>query len=256
MKALIVPDPGDRAGPLRAGGVVGEPGDDDVDQLVVGAAGVAVDADGAVLAGLDRVQPQPGGDLADDHRVLVAFVLGVGEDVGEQFALAELRERPPERFDAAGPAGDVRSAGEVVGGRRGVEADGLERPGGQAEVGVFLPEFVVEPDVRVVEEQQVLALDREHQRLGVDGSAAEHAGGKDGVQQEQCVAGLGGDAGDAADRDVRAAGAVEEVEVDVDGGAVAAGADRQLAVHLVEVQRVLAVGAGRAAGRSPGRGGT
>ena len=192
-----------------------------------------------------RVQPQPGGDLADDHRVLVALVLGVGEDVGEEFAGAELGEGPPERFDPAGAAGDVRFAGDVVRGGWGVEADGFERFGGQAEVGVLLPEFVVEPDVGVVEEQQVLALDGEHQRLGVDGSAAEHAGAKDGVQQEQRVAGLGGDAGDAADRDVRAAGAVEEVEVDVDGGAVAAGADGQLAVHLVEVQRVLAVGAGR-----------
>ena len=53
---------------------------------------------------------------------------------------------------------------------------------------------------------------------------------------------------------MRAAGAVEEVKVDVDGGAVPAGADRQPAVHLVEVQRVLAVGAGGAAGRLAGSG--
>ena len=38
---------------------------------------------------------------------------------------------------------------------------------------------------------------------------------KDGVQQEQSVAGLGRDAGDAADGDVGAAGAVQELEVDV-----------------------------------------
>ena len=43
--------PGDGAGPLGAGGVVGEPFDDDVDEFVVGAAGGAVDADAAVLAG-------------------------------------------------------------------------------------------------------------------------------------------------------------------------------------------------------------
>ena len=79
---------------------------------------VAVDADAAVLAGALRVQPESGGDLADDHRVLVAFVLGVGEDVGEQLAGAELVQGPPEGVDAAGAAADVRAAGEVVGGGR------------------------------------------------------------------------------------------------------------------------------------------
>ena len=33
---------------------------------------------------------QPGGDLVDDHRVLVLLVLDVGEHVGQQLALAEL----------------------------------------------------------------------------------------------------------------------------------------------------------------------
>ena len=67
------------------------------------------------------------------------------------------------------------------------------------------------------------------------------------VQQEQREAGLGRHAGDAADRDVRAAGAVEEVEVDVDRRAVPAAADRHLAVHPVEVQRLSALVAGGAA---------
>ena len=74
------------------------------------------------------------------------------------------------------------------------------------------------------------------------------------MQQEQGVAGLGCDAGDAADRDVRAAGAVQEVEVDVDRRAVPAQTDGELAVHLVEVQRVLAVVAGGAADRLAGAG--
>ena len=81
---------------------------------------------------------------------------------------------------------------------------------------------------------------------------AEDAGAEQRVQQEQCEAGLGGDAGDAADGHVRAAGAVEELQVDVDRFAVAAEADRQLAVHLVEVQRLLALVAGCAAGRLAG----
>ena len=80
------------------------------------------------------------------------------------------------------------------------------------------------------------------------------AGAEDGVQQEQGVTGLGRDAGDAADGDVRAPGAVQKIEVDVDRGAVAAQPDGELAVHLVEVQGVFAVVAGRAADRLAGAG--
>ena len=116
-----------------------------------------------------------------------------------------------------------------------------ERLGGQAQVGVLGAQLVVEADVGVVEEQQVLALDGEDQRLGVHGAGAEHAGAEQRVQQEQRVAGLGRDAGDAGDRDVRAAGAVEELEVEEDRRAVAAHAERQLVVHLVEVQRLRAL---------------
>ncbi len=47
------------------------------------------------------------------------------------------------------------------------------------------------------------------------------------MQQEQGEAGLGGDPGDARDRDVRTAGAVEELQVDVDRFAVAAEPDRR-----------------------------
>jgi hypothetical protein len=96
---------------------------------------------------------------------------------------------------------------------------------------------VVEPVVRRVQEQQVLALDREHQRLGVGGPAAEHAGPEQRVQQEQREAGLRRHPGDAGDRHVRTAGAVEEVEVDVHRQAVPAEPDRHLAVHPVEAQR-------------------
>ena len=53
---------------------------------------------------------------------------------------------------------------------------------------------------------------------------------------------------------MRAAGAVEELEVEVDRLAVAAEADRQLALHLVEVERLVAVVAGGAADRRAGPG--
>ena len=234
--------------------LVGELGFDDVEQVVVAAAGDAADLDGAVGAGGLGVQTQPGGDLVDDHRVLLAFVLGVGEDVGQQFLGAELVQGPPEGVDAGGAAGDLRTAGGVVGDRRAEERGGLERLGGQAELGVLGAQVVVELDVGVVEEQQVLALDGEDQRLGVDRALAQCAGAEQRVQQEQCVAGLGGDAGDAADRDVGAAGAVQEVDVEVDGFAVAAAPGGELAVHVVEVQGVGALVAGGAVGGGAGAG--
>ena len=65
------------------------------DDLVVGRADAA-DPHGPVLAGPDRVAPQPGGDLPDQHRVLGPLVLGVGEHERHQFLLAEPRQRPVE----------------------------------------------------------------------------------------------------------------------------------------------------------------
>ena len=194
-----------------------EPVGDELDQRRrrCAASGPSIDTAPSPTGG--GLAPQPGRDLVDHHRVLVALVLGVGEDVGQQLAGAELGERPPERGDAAGPAGDVRAAGRVVrasaGRRSPAEANGL---GGQAEPGVVGAQVVVEPGVGVVEEQQVLALDAEHQRLRVDARSPEHPAAEDRVQQEQREAGLGRDPGDAADRHVAAAGAVEELQVDVD----------------------------------------
>jgi len=51
----------------------------------------------AVAAGPDRVPPQPGGDLPDQHRVLGSLVFGVGEHERQQLVLAELRQCPVER---------------------------------------------------------------------------------------------------------------------------------------------------------------
>ena len=81
----------------------------------------------------------------------------------------------------------------------------------------------------VVEEEQVLALDVEDERLRVGRLGAQHARVEQAVEQEGGVAGLGGDAGDAGDVDVGALGAVEEVEVEVDRLAVAGQAAREAA---------------------------
>lgn len=164
----------------------------------------------------------------DDRRVLVALVLGVGEDVGQQLVGAELGQRPPESGDPAGAAGDVGPPVEIVWRGRGEEADGRERLGGQAQPGVVAAQLVVEAGVCVVEEQQVLALDAKDERLGVDRPPTQHTAAEDRVEQEQGEAGLGRHAGDAADRDVAAAGAIEKLEVDVDRITVAAEADGDL----------------------------
>ena len=92
----------------------------------------------------------------------------------------------------------------------------LERPGGEPERGVVGPVLVGQPRVGLVEEQQVLALDVEDQRLGVGRLVAEHVTVEERVEQEARVGRLGGDAGDAGDVHVRAAAAVEERQVDVD----------------------------------------
>ena len=190
------------------------------------------------LHGLDRVSPQPGGDLPDQHRVMGPLVLGVGERERQQLLLAELRQRPVERAHRLVARGHVRSASGVPGPRRGKDPDILERGRWQSQLVVPLALLRRQPLIGVVEEQQVLALDREHQHLGVVRLAGQHAGVEDRVQQEQRERCLGRDAGHAGDGDVGAAGAVDELEVDVDGLAVAAEADWDLLVaHLVEVQR-------------------
>src|SRR3546814_3670876 len=87
---------------------------------------------------------------------------------------------------------------------RGHEAHAAERPGLQAEERVALALGLVEPGVVVVEEQEVLALDVEDQRLGAGDGGAEHPGVEQRVQQEGGVGGLGGHARDAGDEIGRA----------------------------------------------------
>ena len=180
----------------------------------------------------------------DDHRVLLAVVLGVGEEERQQPLLAELLERPEERLDAGGSGPDWGWRRRVARARRGDDADAGERARGQAEAAVAVSLGVVEPGVGVVEEQQVLALDVEDQRLGVGLGGAEHARVEQRVEQEGGVGGLGGHAGDARDVDVGAPGAVEELHVEEERLAVARQPGRDLLGHVVEVEGAAALVAG------------
>ncbi len=100
MNALIVPPP--MARPVQRGSaLVGVVGDelalDGVDQLAEGADPPAVDAHGAVGDGVVAGDlGQLGGDRLDDDRVLLALVLGVGEQERQQPLVAELGDRPEE----------------------------------------------------------------------------------------------------------------------------------------------------------------
>ena len=186
---------------------------DQLDQVVEGADHLAVDADGPVAHRLGL--PQAGGHVVDDHRVLLAVVLGVGEQEREQLVGAELGEGPEERGDVPLAGGDVGAGVGVVPRRRGEEGDRAERPRGQAEAGVAGGWSGPRPRWRG-RGTQVLALDVEDEGLGVGRLGAEGARVEQAVEQEGGVAGLGGHAGDPADVHVRAPGAVEELEVQVE----------------------------------------
>ena len=141
----------------------------------------------------------------------------------------------------SGAGGDVGRHVRIVLAGRAVDGDRVERVGLESHAPVALTVLVGEADVGVVEEQQVLALHVEDQRLGVDRLGAEHARVEEGVEQERGVGGLGRHARDAADVDVRAAGAVEELEVEVQRLVTMIDADGELGLHLIEVERLVAL---------------
>ena len=239
--------PCDGAGPRRPHHrvVVGDPVDEEGDEIAVGAQRLAVDPPPAVARGLPLAL-QRGGRVVHDHRVLLALVLGVGEHEGQQLFGCELLDGPEERVHAELTILHVGSGVRVVAARRRVHGDVGEPAGRQPEVAVLLRLFGGELDVLVIEEEQILALHVEDERLRVRRVGAEHAGGEQPEEQEGRVRGLRRDAGDARDVDVRAARTVEEVEVQVHRETVAAEPDRQPRLHLVEEQRDVALGARRA----------
>ena len=192
---------------------------DQLDQIVEAAHDLAVDVDPTVAHRLGVAQPRR--HVVDHHRVLLAVVLGIGEQERQQLVAAELLDGPEERGDVALAGGDVGAGVGVAAHRRGEAGDRAERPGRQPQPGVAGRLIVAQPRVGVVEEEQVLALDVEDERLGVGGLGAQHPGVEQAVEQEGGVAGLGGHARDAADVDVGAAAAVDELEVEVEGLVVA-----------------------------------
>ena len=109
----------------------------------------------------------------------------------------------------------------------------------QPELAVPLDALLVEAQVGAIEEQQVLTLHVEDQRLGVGRLRTEHPRSEHRVEQERGVGGLGRHAGHATDAHVRAARAVEKVDVRKQRLAVTSEADRESAIHRVEQERAV-----------------
>ena len=91
--------------------------------------------------------------------------------------------------------------------------------------------------VGLVQPEQVLALDVEHQHPQVAPGIPDDVGASgQHPQPEQGEGRLGGDTADAADRHVAALAPVEEVEIDEHRETVAAQPHRQRPLHLIGVQ--------------------
>ena len=202
----------------------------------------AEDDRGVVLGVVQAVSVQV--RLHPRHQVgdLGAFVLRLGEQEPEIPLPNELLHRPEVGGDPLGPALDLGEGGatDARAGRR-PQADGGERTRLQPEALVVLPVRLGQTRVRLVEPHEVLALDVEHDGLGVRPRPAEHGGVEQGEQEEQRVRGLRRHPRDAADVEVGAPRSVEEVQVHEHRLSVPGQPRREPSLHLVEVQRLVPV---------------
>ena len=137
MKALTVPAP--MAGPAQWGRavlLVEEAALHELDEGTEGSHHLAIDGHGAVPAGV--ASRRRARHVVDDHRVLLAVVLRVGEEERQEFLPAELLERPEERRHP-GPGWRHRAPVGVAPAGRGEEGHAGERTDGQAHPGCSGP---------------------------------------------------------------------------------------------------------------------
>ncbi len=171
---------------------------------------------------------------------LARLVVRVGEEEAQHALAAKLTQRPEVSLHALGARARVGDD-DVPPLRRRPQPYVGERAHREAQRLVLRVLAVRQLGVRLVQPEQVFAFDVEDdgvRRVRV----AQRRGVEQPVEQEQRVGRLRRNAADAADVDVGAAAAVEELEVAVDRQAVARKAGREARVaHFVEVQRQLAV---------------
>ena len=157
-------------------------------------------------------------DALADERQLVLRVVRVGEAELEQPEIDELARRPREDVDALEPSAGVGDQVAAASARRRPESHARERRRLHADRGPPLGRALGlgEQPIGLVQPQQVLALDVEHQHAQVRRALTDdRRRGRQHPQEEQRERRLRGDAGDACDRHVAALAAVEEVEIDV-----------------------------------------
>ena len=200
---------------------------------------------------------QPVGEVLNEAVEIGRLLVALGEEEGEQAVLRKLPHGPDVGGDAflALLGAGRRNLAVGLGGRE--EAQVGEGRGGQAHLCIDGAVVVGQALVGFVEEQHVLALDVEDDaaRGGLvgEGHAVLHLlvtlfralEVEHGVQEEEGERRLGGHAADAADADVCALGAVEELEVDIEGLLVTHDADGHALLHDVEAERLVQVGARR-----------
>ena len=211
--------------------------------------GVAQHHGAGLTRDVDREALQLGLDAFADERDLVALVVGVGEEVGEEVLIDELPGGPGEDLDplmAAAGVGEHDVAGAAP--RRRPEPDARERRRPHPERGPSLPRLLVEVAVARVQPEEVLALDVEHEDPQVGRALADDArvlARGEHAQEEQRERGLGGHAADAAHGHVAALAPVEEIDVHVHRFAIPPEPDGQRPPHLVDIERLAALVARR-----------
>ena len=188
-------------------------------------------------------------DQFDEVADLPAVALRVREQEAEVATRAELVQRPVEPGDAREAAGGLwqRLVTRPTGRK---ERHRFERSGRQAKGGPPSSLLLRQPSVRPVEEQEVLALHVEDQRLRRRPAGAERLAFEQPVQQERRVRRFRGHPGDTGDVHVRTARSVQELQVPEDRALrpVEADGEPQVLVavpHPVEVERGVPLLVGR-----------
>src|SRR5438309_2154196 len=113
-------------------------------------------------------------------------VLAVHECKSEQPFSAELAQGPNIWTDALLSTAGVGHRGITTFASGCIERDALKRAGGQAELLVISSHLRREPGVRLVQPQEIFALNVEDERFCVRGIEAERVRVKEGIQNEAC----------------------------------------------------------------------
>jgi hypothetical protein len=172
---------------------------------------------------------------------LAALIAGLGEHEPKERLTDDVAHRPEVRADTVLTAAGVRCRYIDPLPYRCPNPDRVEWAGREAEQSVAFATCLVEPSVRAIEEQEIFALDVEHERLRVRRLGPEHIRVEERVEQEAGVGRFRRHAGDPRDVHVSAAAPIEEGEVEVDRLPVARQPGDEALLHRVEVKSLVSI---------------